>query len=143
MNRILTLLVFLLASAEAPQAVLAQKLQPQTLDAVRTQCAHQIYEAARKDINFDAPQPLLRAVVVIRLRLAEDGRWMAEVLRDNPEQPEMTRKALDSVNLLPAPQGLSAETDAELHWKGFVEAWLFQNDGRFALKTLAKEQRGI
>jgi hypothetical protein len=24
---------------------------------------------------------------------------------------------------------------------GMIEAWLFQNDGRFALKTLAKPQR--
>ena len=26
--------------------------------------------------------------------------------------------------------------------EGLIEAWLFQNDGRFALKTLAKPQRG-
>ena len=28
-----------------------------------------------------------------------------------------------------------------LQSEGLVEAWLFQNDGRFALKTLAKPQR--
>ena len=31
----------------------------------------------------------------------------------------------------------------ELQRNGFVEAWLFQTDGRFALRTLALPQRGI
>jgi hypothetical protein len=29
-----------------------------------------------------------------------------------------------------------------LRSEGLIEAWLFEKDGRFALKTLAKPQRG-
>jgi hypothetical protein len=80
-------------------------------------------------------------VVVLRVRLDEQGRWKAEVFRDNPEQPEMTQRALASVERLPAPMGLSPQARQLLQTQGVVEAWLFQNDGRFALKTLAKPQK--
>jgi hypothetical protein len=43
---------------------------------------------------------------------------------------------------LPAPTHLTPKALQMLRGEGLVEAWLFQNDGRFALKTLAKPQRG-
>ena len=71
----------------------------------------------------------------------EEGRWAGEVFRDNPTQPELTQKALDSVAALPPPTGLSPEAVEALRNEGLIEAWLFQTDGRYALKTLAKAQR--
>ena len=100
----------------------------------------QIHSASQ--VHDERPQPLLRAVVVLRIRLDEQNKWQAEVFRDNPDQPEMTQAALESVAKLPAPVGLSPKAAAMLRGEGVVEAWLFQNDGRFALKTLAKPQRG-
>ena len=98
--------------------------------------------AATATFAADRPQPLLRAVVVLRVKLDEQNHWQAEVFRDNPDQPEMTRAALDSVAKLPAPVGLTPKAVELLRTQGLIEAWLFQNDGRFALKTLAKPQRG-
>lgn len=103
--------------------------------------AQQVYAAAKADVHNDRPQPLLRAVVVLRVKLSEDGRWVGEVFRDNPTQPELTQKAMDSVAALPPPAGLSAEAVDALRNDGLIEAWLFQTDGRYALKTLAKAQR--
>jgi hypothetical protein len=37
--------------------------------------------------------------------------------------------------------GLSPKARQLLRTDGLVEAWLFENDGRFALKSLAKPQR--
>jgi hypothetical protein len=54
----------------------------------------------------------------------------------------MTRAAMESVAQLPVPAGLSPKALQLLRNEGLVEAWLFQSDGRFALKTLAKPQRG-
>jgi len=76
------------------------------------------------------------------VKLSDQGQWQAEVFRDNPEQPEMTQRALASVQRLPVPVGLSPQARQLLQTQGVVEAWLFQNDGRFALKTLAKPQKG-
>lgn len=114
----------------------------QDIDQSRGEFARQIYASAATEVNYRAPQPLLRAVVVMRIRLADDGRWAAEVMRDNPNQPEMTRKAIDSVEHAPAPTAVPEGLRDELHRNGFVEVWLFESDGRFALKTLALPQRG-
>ena len=100
-----------------------------------------MYLSSAAQVHNEQPQPLLRAVVVLRIRLNAQDQWQAEVFRENPDQPEMTRAALASVAKLPAPVGLSAKARQALRDEGLVEAWLFQNDGRFALKTLAKPQR--
>lgn len=113
----------------------------QSADQVKAEFARAVYLNSAGQVHNEQPQALLRAVVVLRIKLDEQGQWAAEVFRDNPDQPEMTRAALDSVAKLPAPVGLSAKARQLLQSDGLVEAWLFQNDGRFALKTLAKPQR--
>ncbi|MDO9073758.1 MAG: hypothetical protein Q7U73_10865 [Rubrivivax sp.] len=114
----------------------------QTPDQVKAEFARAVYQTSAAKVHNERPQPLLRAVVVLRVKLDEQNQWKAEVFRDNPEQPEMTRAALESVAKLPAPTGLTPRAAEILRNEGLIEAWLFQNDGRFALKTLAKPQRG-
>ena len=114
-----------------------------SVDQVRRGFAQMIYEDAGADINREAPQPLLRAVVVLRVRLDEHDRWKAEVMRENDVEPGLTRKALASVAHLAGAAAVPAGMSEQLHRDGFVEVWLFQNDGRFALKTLALPQRRL
>jgi len=114
----------------------------QTPDQVKADFARAVYQSSATQVHNDRPQPLLRAVVVLRIKLDEQNQWKAEVFRDNPEQPEMTRAALASVAKLPAPTALTPRAAELLRNEGLIEAWLFQKDGRFALKTLAKPQRG-
>ena len=117
--------------------------QAQSADQVKADFARAVYLHSATQVHNEQPQPLLRAVVVLRIRLNEQDQWQAEVFRDNTDQPEMTRAALESVSRLPAPLDLSPKARQMLRNDGLVEAWLFQNDGRFALKTLAKPQRGV
>jgi hypothetical protein len=128
-------------AAAAALLFTAGAAQAQSKDELQKAFAREIYTVAKADVHNERPQPLLRAVVVLRVKLNDEGRWAAEVFRDNNLQPEMTKKALATVAALPAPTGLSPEAVAQLRGDGFVEAWLFQTDGRFALKTLAKAQR--
>lgn len=114
----------------------------QSADQVKADFARTVYQHSAAKVHNDRPQPLLRAVVVLRVKLNEQNQWQAEVFRDNPDQPEMTRAAIESVAQLPVPVGLSSKAIQMLRNEGLVEAWLFQTDGRFALKTLAKPQRG-
>lgn len=116
--------------------------QAQTADQVKADFARAVYLHSAGKVHNERPQPLLRAVVVLRVKLNEQNQWQAEVFRDNPDQPEMTQAAIASVAQLPAPVGLSPKALQMLRNEGLVEAWLFENDGRFALKTLAKPQRG-
>jgi len=115
--------------------------QAQSADQVKADFARSVYLNSASRVHNEQPQPLLRAVVVLRVKLNEQNQWQAEVFRDNPDQPEMTQAALDSVAKLPAPVGLTPQAQQMLRNDGMIEAWLFQNDGRFALKTLAKPQR--
>ena len=115
----------------------------ENLEKVRHDFAQLVYEDAGSEINRDRPQPLLRAVVVLRVKLNELGHWTGEVIRENDEQPELTRKALASVAHLVKTMEVSATATEQLHREGFLEVWLFQNDGRFALKSLALPQRGL
>lgn len=115
----------------------------QSAEQVKTDFARAVYVSSASLVHNEQPQPLLRAVVVLRVKLDAQNKWQAEVFRDNPQQPEMTRAALASVAKLPSPVGLSAQAQELLRGDGLIEAWLFQNDGRFALKTLAKPQRGV
>jgi len=122
-------------------ALLCIDAHAQDIEQSRHAFARQVYASAGAEINHDAPQPLLRAVVVLRIRLSERGTWRAEVLRDNSTQPELTRKAIASVEQVPPPRDIPDSLRAELRRNGFVEVWLFQSNGRFALKTLALPQR--
>ena len=115
-------------------------LRAQGVDDLKVQFAREVYRTSAADVFHTAPHPLLRAVVVMRVRLDEQGRWRADLLRDNVHQPQMTRLAETSVQRLPAPEGLPEDTRRTLREQGFVETWLFINDGRFALRSLALPQ---
>lgn len=130
------------ATAALAGALFAGSAFAQSADQVKADFARAVYTSSSALVHNERPQPLLRAVVVLRIRLDERNQWQAEVFRENPEQPEMTRAALDSVAKLPAPMGLSPKAMQMLRSEGLIEAWLFQTDGKFALKTLAKPQRG-
>ncbi len=121
----------------------AAQAQAQGADVVKRDFARTVYLHSATDVHNEQPQALLRAVVVLRVKLDDQGQWKAEVFRDNPEQPEMTQRALASVERLPAPVGLSAQARQVLQSQGVIEAWLFEADGRFALKTLAKPQKRV
>ncbi len=114
-----------------------------SLEQVRKEFAQKVYEDSAAEINREAPQPLLRAVVVLRVKLNEAGHWAAEVMRDNNLEPGLTRKAIASVEHLATPANVPEPLVEQLHRDGFVEVWLFQNDSHFALKTLALPQRGL
>jgi hypothetical protein len=123
-------------------SLIGTRAHAQSADQVKADFARSVYTHSAKQVHNDRPQPLLRAVVVLRVKLDEQNHWQAEVFRDNPNQPELTRVALESVARLPPPPAMSQKALEMLRGEGLVEAWLFENDGRFALKTLAKPQRG-
>lgn len=112
-----------------------------SLDDYRAAFARAVYAASPQWVHNRNPQPLLRAVVVLRLRMSPDRHIEPEVIRSNDTQPEMLQRAIEAARHAQAPTP-SAEVEAELMRNGFMETWLFDSDGRFQVKTLAKPQRG-
>lgn len=109
------------------------------VDDVRLDFAKAVYSGSPELVHQRNPQPLLRAVIVLNVKLDDADHWQAEVVRTNDEQPEMLARAIETVGRAP---GLSMPEHVKVHLRrnGFMEAWLFDNDGRFQVKTLAKAQ---
>jgi len=102
--------------------------------------AKAVYSGSSDLVHDRNPQALLRAVIVLSVKLDESNQWKAEVIRGNEQQPEMQARAIDTVRRAPVPQLTEADR-AELQRSGLMEAWLFDSDGTFQVKTLAKAQK--
>lgn len=111
-----------------------------TLDDFRRAFAEAVHAASPELVHGRNPQALLRAVVVLNIKLREDGRLAADVLRTNDQQPEMLQRALETVSRVRLPAVPESLRD-ELRRNGFCETWLFDKDGSFQVMTLAKPQR--
>lgn len=105
----------------------------------RAHFAHAVYSGSPDWVHDRQPQPLLRAVVVLRIRLHGEA-LRAEVMRYNDEQPEMLARALETVKRVRA-SDLPPEVRQRLTREGVIETWLFDRDGSFQVRTLAKPQR--
>lgn len=109
-------------------------------DEVKRDFARAVYSGSPSLVHDRNPQPLLRAVIVLNVKLDDGDKWHAEVVRSNDQQPEMLARAIETVHKA-QPIAVSDEVKDELKRNGFMEAWLFDNDGSFQVKTLAKAQR--
>lgn len=123
--------------------LLFSALQPASAavpDQVKKDFARAVYQGSPDLVHNRNPQPLLRAVIVLNVKLDENNRWTAEVIRGNEQQPEMQARALETVRRANMVE-LSEADRAEMQRSGLIEAWLFDNDGTFQVKTLAKAQK--
>jgi len=109
-------------------------------DAFHQNYAQAIYEASPEWVHDRRPQPLLRAVVVLKLKLLPDQRWDAEIMRGNDLQPEMVQRALAAAKRVRV-ERLPEDMRERLMRDGVIETWLFDNDGRFQVRTLARSQQ--
>jgi len=110
-----------------------------TLDAYKADVARHIEALNNRQVYSENPQALLRAVIVLRYALAADGRLLSsEIVRSNHDR-EAENIALASLKQsTPFPR-----PDARLLKAGKLiasETWLFNNDGRFQLRSIALPQ---
>ncbi len=110
------------------------------LDEFRREFAHAVYAASPELVHDRNPQPLLRAVVVLNIKLSEDNRWQTDVMRTNKDQPELLARAIEAVEKVHMSE-IPEHLRDELKRNGINETWLFEKDGTFQVMTLAKAQR--
>jgi len=110
-----------------------------TIDDYKRDIALRISEANAPKVYAGRPQALLRSVIVVRY--AVDGRGhlvRSEIMRSNRDH-ETESTALASLrSAAPFPKPAS-----HLLRRGQLEVsetWLFNNDGRFQLRTIAQPQ---
>jgi protein TonB len=112
-------------------------------ESYKVQVARRIDSANPSLIANGRPQPMLRSVVVVAFVIDRDGRLLkSSVYRtngdDNAESTALT--SLRRAAPLPPPPAAMLNQRGELE---IMESWLFNNDGRFQLSTLASPQVGL
>ncbi|MGE5623175.1 MAG: energy transducer TonB [Bacillota bacterium] len=110
-----------------------------TLEAYKRDIAQRIARNNAAKVYDGRPQALLRSVVVLKYVVDAQGNLVkSEILRSNRDR-ETEATALASLrNSAPFPQPA-----AHLLRHGrleLAETWLFNNDGRFQLRTIAEPQ---
>lgn len=110
-----------------------------TLDAYKRDLAMRISHINSNKVYSGRPQALLRSVVVLRYAVDERGQLVrSEIMRSNRDR-ETEKIALATLqNSAPFPKPAS-----HLVRNGRLdisETWLFNNDGRFQLRTIAEPQ---
>ncbi|TAK90150.1 MAG: energy transducer TonB [Burkholderiaceae bacterium] len=94
-----------------------------------------------RDVYSSQPQALLRGVVVLSINVDSDGVVQGvRVLRGSGDR-EVEQRAVQSVwraSPLPRPNRAVINGQATLN---FSETWLFNNDGRFQLRSIALAQK--
>lgn len=111
----------------------------QTVDAYKRDLAQRISQVNSTRVYAGRPQALLRSVVVVRYAVDSNGSLLrSEIMRSNRDR-ETEATALASLRgAAPFPKPAShllRHGRLEL-----AETWLFNNDGRFQLRTIAEPQ---
>lgn len=110
-----------------------------TLDEYKTDLAQRISRVNSTKVHVDRPQALLRSVIVIRFSVSSDGSLLrSDVVRTNRDKVSETTALATLRSTAPFPKPPPA-----LLRNGKVdvsETWLFNNDGRFQLRSVAQKQ---
>jgi len=109
------------------------------LEGYKEALARHISSVNASRIYAGRPQALLRAVIVLKFYVDESGKLTrSEVVRTNHDKVAEATALASLRGAAPFPQPTSA-----LLKRGTVEiseTWLFNNDGRFQLRTIAAPQ---
>ena len=128
-------------AAQAPPAPVVAMSPASTLDAYKAEVAQRIY-ASSSELSAGRPQNLLRAVIVLNVVVDRNGQPTRITIQRTPGDAEAEQRAILSVRrAAPFPR----PSNAILRGGGgveFSETWLFNDDGRFQLRTLSQGQAG-
>ncbi len=110
-----------------------------TIHAYKQDVAQRISQVNSQQVYAERPQALLRSIVVLKFSIDENGRLLrSEIQRSNKDR-HAESAALDSLKRtapFPKPAAhLLRHGKLELS-----ESWLFNNDGRFQLRSVALPQ---
>jgi protein TonB len=128
------------ARSPAPAVTAPSATAARTLSEWKRSAAERIQSTNRALVYGGRPPNPLRAVVVVEMTVAADGRVRrADLLRVPGHSRELGTVALRSLDsaspLPPPPRALVAHGPMKV-----TETWLFREDGHFQIRTLAMAQ---
>jgi protein TonB len=123
----------------AAQAPAAGGVPALTMDGYKKQAAKHIVAASPQAFEGRLPE-ILKSVVVLDLTVDREGKVVKASVRRSNGYKELEATALESVRRagrLPAPT-LAVHRGASTI--SYVETWLFRDDGKFQIRSLAEPQ---
>ncbi|HYD60351.1 MAG TPA: hypothetical protein VEC35_08350 [Noviherbaspirillum sp.] len=121
------------------EPVEARASSARTVDGYKRDLALRISEVNAGKVYAGRPQALLRSVVVLRYVIDAQGNIVrSEIMRSNRDRETESTAMATLRDSAPFPQPAS-----HLLKRGqleLTETWLFNNDGRFQLRTIAQPQ---
>ncbi|MDR3398517.1 MAG: energy transducer TonB [Pandoraea sp.] len=110
------------------------------LDQYKIVAAQRVTQVNAKEITPGNPQPMLRSVVSLEYWVDRSGNVTSVMLYRSNGDREAERIAVASLRRaspLPAPSRALVDSSGRVR---AVETWLFNNDGRFQLRSVAAPQ---
>ena len=130
------------ASGKQPDAEPPRESQARNVDGYKRDAARRIYFRNAALLFDGAPPPVLKSIVVLTIRADAKGTpTLVKVMRSNGyrDLEQVAMKSVHDASPLPIPH-------AAVLKKGgieYVETWLFRDDGRYQIRSLAEAQRSV
>lgn len=136
-------------ASDAPTSAAASRSQSSTTDAppvasasvtaYKVALANHIAAVNGKRMYAGRPQALLRSVVVVKYVVDGDGRLVrSEIMRSNRDRKTEATALATLRNSAPFP--VPAPSLLQRGRLELAETWLFNDDGRFQLRSTARQQ---
>lgn len=123
----------------APARDTVPESSARTLDAYKQEVARWIYRSSAENLFHGAPPPMLKSIVVLTVTVDAHGQPRQVAVQRSNGYGALNQLAMQSVKRaapLPRPgRSLMRGGVAE-----FSETWLFRDDGRFQIRSLAQVQ---
>jgi protein TonB len=128
------------AAGREPEVEPPRVSDARTVDGYKRDAARRIYFKTSARLFDGAPPPTLKSVVILSIRLDADGRPLrVDVVRSNAyrDLEEAAIKSVHDAAPLPVPRAALLVNGA----LEYVETWLFRDDDRFQIRSLAQVQQ--
>lgn len=125
-----------------PEAEPPRESQARSVDDYKRDAARRIYFRNTSRLFDGAPPPVMKAIVVLTIRA--DVRGMptsVTVMRSNGyrDLEQVAMKSVHDASPLPIPNAAVLKNGGIQ----YVETWLFRDDGRYQIRSLAEAQQSI
>ena len=130
------------AAGEGPDAGPPRESKARSIDGYKRDAARRVYFRNAPHLFDGAPPPVLKSIVVLSIKLDAKGVPLrVSVMRSNGYR-DLEQRAIKSVHdaaPLPVPHVAVVKRGSV----DYVETWLFRDDGRFQIRSLAEAQASI
>jgi protein TonB len=123
----------------AEPAAAAPPSNARNVNGYKVDVANRVYQTSPARIFTGKPPPLLRSIVVVNIVIDAEGKLVsANIYRDNGDMETRAVALASLTRAAPLPRPSAAVL------KGgrieYLESWLFRNDGKFQVRSIAEVQ---